>query len=313
MSILTVTLNPALDLETETPLLEPGHKLRCSEPRRDPGGGGINVARAVTLLGGQATAILAAGGGAGDTIAARLEADGIPIARIPAPGETRSNLSVIESTTGRQFRFIFPGPTWSAADVASACTRLSALVVEGDHVVLSGSLPSGMTAADFVTLARTLKAVGARVVADTSGAALAAVSRAGLGLAVLRMDDTEAQDLTGRALTTRVETAEAATELVSQGAAEIVIIARGADGSVLATKTARYFAPAADVPVASVTGAGDSFVAGAVLAMSRAADWPEVLRHGCAAASAAVTSAATDLCDRDMMVSLLPLSEPSRI
>ncbi len=68
MAILTVTLNPALDLETTTPEIVPGEKLRCTEPARDPGGGGINVARAIVQLGGAATALVAAGGAGGDTL-----------------------------------------------------------------------------------------------------------------------------------------------------------------------------------------------------------------------------------------------------
>jgi 6-phosphofructokinase 2 len=101
----------------------------------------------------------------------------------------------------------------------------------------------------------------------------------------------------GRKLATAQDTADVGIDLVAAGAAEIAILARGAEGSVLATATERWFAPAADVPVVSVTGAGDSFVAGATLALSRGLDLPEVLCWGACAASAAVTTEATELCD----------------
>lgn len=309
MAILTVTLNPALDLETETPALVPGRKLRCAEPRRDPGGGGINVARAISLLGGSATAAVAAGGPTGDSMAARLRAHGVALHLLPAPGETRSNLSVIETDTGQQFRFIFPGPTWDAADVTRASRSLMALVGPGDFVVLSGSLPPGMQPHQLVTLVSDLSALGAHVIADTSGPALAALAAEKAGLHVLRMDSDEAEDLLRRPLPTRHDSADVATDLVKAGAADIVIVARGPEGSVLATADGRWFAPAADVPVASVTGAGDSFVAGAVLAMSRGLAMEDVLQWGCAAASAAVTTEATALCDRAMFETLLPLSK----
>lgn len=309
MRILTVTLNPALDLETETPTLVPGQKLRCIEPRRDPGGGGINVARAITLLGGEATAVIAVGGSVGEGLARRLAASGVTVECLPAPGETRENLSVIETETGRQYRFIFPGPDWSAADLNAATQSLSALVRAGDIVVLSGSLPPGAPVEGFVAMARMLVAAGARVVADTSGAALTALAAARLGLAVLRMDSEEAESLFGHPLPTADDSAETAAGLVAEDAAEIVILARGPEGSVLATQSgARWFAPAADVDVVSVTGAGDSFVGGAMLALSLGKPLPEVLQWGCAAASAAVTTEATELCDRATFERLLPLS-----
>jgi 6-phosphofructokinase 2 len=307
MTILTVTLNPALDLETETPRLVPGRKLRCGLPRRDPGGGGINVARAIAILGGEAAAAIAVAGGNGEALARRLEAQGIKVHRLPAPGETRENLSVIETETGQQFRFIFPGPDWSAADVAQLEAALPDLAQPGDYVVLSGSLPPGVAPDVLVDLARMLTDRGVEVIADTSGPALVALASEGMNLAMLRMDSDEAEELLARSLPHHLDSAKTAEGLVRAGAARIVILARGAEGSVLVSKDGRWFAPAADVPVASVTGAGDSFVAGAVLALSRGQPLGEVLQSGVAAASSAVTTEATELCDRKVYEQLLPL------
>lgn len=313
MAILTVTLNPALDLETTVPQLLPGEKLRCAEPSRDPGGGGLNVARAVVQLGGAAVALVAAGGPAGAALAEMLAARGVPVERLPAPGELRQNLSVIEGATGRQYRFIFPGPSWSAGDIASTRAALTERVAAGDWVVLSGSLPPGMPPEALVALARSLADRGARVVADTSGAAAAALAGARTGLALMRLDFEESEALAGRPLPDTQSSAAYAAELVSAGAAEIVILARGAEGSVLAAAEGQWAAPAAEVPVVSRTGAGDSFVAGAVLALSRCLPLAEALSHGCAAASAAVTTPATDLCDRDTVARLLPQSVARRL
>jgi 6-phosphofructokinase 2 len=297
MGILTVTLNPALDLETRTAELVPGHKLRCARPRIDPGGGGINVARAIRVLGGEAKAAVAVGGPVGIGLVDRLQKAGHEVAPLPAPGETRQNLSVIEEATGAQYRFIFPGPEWTQADLSAAQAALLPLVNPGDFVVLSGSVPPGLPPTALRDLACALRDAGGAVVADTSGAALAELAAAGLGLKVLRMDMAEAEDLVGRKLATAAETAEVGAELVAAGAAEIAILARGAEGSVLTTATERWFAPAADVPVVSVTGAGDSFVAGATLALSRGMALPDVLCWGACGASAAVTTEATELCD----------------
>ncbi|PWK62574.1 1-phosphofructokinase family hexose kinase [Roseicyclus mahoneyensis] len=308
MSILTVTFNPALDLETTTPEVMPGEKLRCTDPARDPGGGGINVARAIVQLGGEATALVAAGGAGGDALERMLAAHDVPVLRLPAPGEMRQNLSVIETTTGRQFRFIFPGPTWTPEDMTAATEALSTHCAPGDWVVLSGSLPPGVSPGALVDLVRRLTGQGAKVVADTSGAGLVALAGARTGMALLRVDFEESVALAGRALQTAADSAAFAADLVAQGAADVVIVARGAEGSVLASFEGWWMAPAARVPVVSRTGAGDSFVAGAVLALSRGLPLPEVLSHGCAAASAAVTTPATELCDAAMVQALLPQS-----
>jgi 6-phosphofructokinase 2 len=313
MTILTVTLNPALDLETRTPELVPGQKLRCLPPRRDPGGGGINVARAVALLGGAATAAVAVGGPVGQDLLRRLAGPGVSVAALPAPGDTRENLSVIEERTGAQFRFIFPGPAWTQADLQAAEVVFLPLVRPGDLVVLSGSMPPGLPPSALVDLARVARDAGGRVVCDTSGGALGEIAAAGLGIEVLRMDSAEAEELTGRPLRTMAESAAAAADLVEAGAADIAIIARGKEGSVLATARERWFAPAADVPVVSVTGAGDSFVAGATLALERGLALPEVLTWGVSAASAAVTTEATALCDPSTFRALLAECRPERI
>lgn len=313
MAILTVTLNPALDLETRTARLVPGKKLRSARPRRDPGGGGINVARVVATLGGEAIAAVAVGGPLGEDLVRRLQGPGVTVAPLPAPGDTRENLSVIEEETGHQYRFIFPGPEWGDADLVAAEDALMPLMREGDLVVLSGSVPPGLPPDALVELARTVKRAGGRVVCDTSGPALAAIAEAALGLKVLRMDLAEAEGLVGRSLPRIDDSAAAGTELVASNAAEIAILARGAEGSVLATADECWFAPAADVPVVSVTGAGDSFVAGVTLALSRGMPLPEVLRWGVSAASSAVTTEATELCDRDTFEAILSDSEPRRL
>jgi 6-phosphofructokinase 2 len=308
MAILTVTLNPAIDLETTTPELLPGEKLRCREPLRDPGGGGINVARAIIQLGGAATALVAASGAEATALVEMLAGCGVSVECLPAPGAVRQNLSVIEERTGHQFRFIFPGPAWNSGDQVTVSQAITNRAGPGDWLVLSGSLPPGFSADALAALVRRLSGQGVEVMADTSGAALKALAEGKTGLAVLRMDAAEAEALAGRALPMAADSAALATALVEQGAARVVIIARGAEGSVLASAEGRWFAPAADVEVVSRTGAGDSFVAGAVLALARGLPLPEVLSHGCAAASAAVTTPATRLCEAVTMQALLPSS-----
>lgn len=303
--ILTLTLNPALDMATDVPRMVPDEKLRCTEPKLDPGGGGLNVARAVHALGGDALALVALGGLTGDRLAELIRAEGVMFLGITGPGETRQSLTVNEAATGRQYRFMLPGPEWGAADQARVFTLLRAAGKPGGFSVISGSQPPGVPVDFPARLAAAM--AGMRVVLDTSGAALVqAVTHPIAALDVLRMDDEEAEALAGRAFENRTDTADFAQALVRRGVARQVIIARGAEGSVMADATQRLFCCAPKVAVRSKVGAGDSFVGGYVLALARGESDAAALSQGVAAAAAAVMTEATELCGKDDVVRLLP-------
>ena len=310
--ILTVTLNPALDIATTAPQVTAGHKLRCSDPQIDPGGGGINVARAIIQLGGQATAFVALGGDTGAHLRRLLDAAGIPVIAHTAPGDTRQSLAVTDLSINNQFRFMLPGPNWSDADVVSASTAICANAPKGGYVVLSGSGPSGTTASLYSQLCADLAGCGVQVVVDTSGAALSHLAEGhAIRPHVLRMDQVEAQENSATPLTTRTDTADFASGLVAKGAAKIVIIARGADGNILSDGTNRWFCPAVNVTVKSKVGAGDSFVGGFTWALAQGHDLPTALAHGSAAASAACMTEGTELCRKDDFAECLARTEPS--
>ena len=294
--ILTVTLNPALDISTGADEVVPDVKLRCDAPVTDPGGGGINVSRAIAVMGGRSTALVALGGATGQRIADLLGKAALPVLRIEAPGETRASMAVSDRARGGQYRFVLPGPEWPPRRVVEALHQIGSAAGDG-WVVLSGSNPPGVPPSFAAMLAARLAAQGAAdLLVDTSGAALSEVAGAGLGLSVLRMDGEEAEGLAGRALPTGADSAGFAASLVRSGAARAVIVARGADGSVLATADGAWHAQAAHVPVVSKVGAGDSFVAGFTLAIARGQSLPDALGVGAAAASAAVMTPATELC-----------------
>ena len=297
--ILTVTLNPALDVSTAADRIVPDLKLRCDKPVFDPGGGGINVSRAIKLIGGQSRAMVALGGATGARMSDMLRAAGLDVLRLTAPGETRQSLAVTDRATGGQYRFVMPGPEWHMAQVGTAIAAIAEAALAGGWVVVSGSNPPGIAAGFEQMLTVRLKDGRARLMVDTSGDALMAMAGSSIPVDVLRMDSHEAEGLAGRPLPRRQDSAEFAANLVRNGAARAVIVARGADGSVIADAGGAWHAAAAPVSVVSAVGAGDSFVAGFVLAMARG--WPasEALALGAAAASAAVMTPATELCRPD--------------
>ena len=312
--ILTVTLNPALDLSTATDRVIAGPKLRCDPVAVDPGGGGINVARVVQALGGRARAFVALAGPSGMRLEAALADHGIPLVRMKAPDETRESFAVHDRHSGEQFRFVMPGPQWAESDVAEALQAIASAVPEGGILVLSGSQPPGVSV-DFATrLCEALAPRNAHVIVDTSGEALTYLAEGtSPAPAVLRMDHVEAEELAGRPLVTRLESAQFAAELVARGAAERVIVARGPDGSVMAGPDGLTQVSAAAVSVVSAVGAGDSFVGAYAHAIASGVGAPEALALGAAAASATVTTPGTSLCTSEMVSDLLPQCGASEI
>ncbi|MDO5604601.1 MAG: hexose kinase [Paracoccus sp. (in: a-proteobacteria)] len=296
--ILTVTLNPALDISTGVDEVAAEIKLRCDAPQVDPGGGGINVSRAIDIMGGDSTALVALGGTTGMRMSDMLGKAELRLLRMSAPGETRQSLAVTDRASGQQYRFVMPGPQWRPHNVEEALSMIADAARAGGLVVLSGSNPPGVPPEFAAMLAARVAREGAGLIVDTSGAALHAVAGGGHQVALLRMDDTEAEDLAGRPLPGRADTAAFAASLLKAGAARAAIVARGADGNIIASPDGCWHAEAAPVEVISKVGAGDSFVAGFTLGMARGLDMPDALGLGAAMASAACMTPATELCRR---------------
>ncbi|MCT4557774.1 MAG: 1-phosphofructokinase family hexose kinase [Pelagimonas sp.] len=305
--ILTLTLNPALDLATSTPQVVPVKKLRCGPESAEPGGGGVNVARAIEQLGGQARAAVAVGGDTGKALSALLDQFGVAHIHLQAPGETRRSFSVTDEGSGAQYRFVMQGPVWTSATLDQVLTQLDSHSTRGDFVVVSGSMPPGVPGDLPVKLCASLP--GRRLIVDTSGPALAALAQgSATPPAILRMDRHEAQELSGKALAHQKDTAEFAETLRQAGAAETVIIARGKEGSVMACPDGLWHVNASNDHVVSAIGAGDSFVGGMVRAMADNQPLTEAFRQGAAAASAACLSEGSQLCRKEDFERLLPLT-----
>jgi 6-phosphofructokinase 2 len=294
-AIVTLTMNPALDIATSTDRVEPTHKLRCSIPRYDPGGGGINVARAVHALGGDAVAIFPAGGAAGEMIRYMLEQQGIPHHAIAISGFTRESLAIEERRTGRQFRFLLPGPEISERDQERCLDQLALAAAEATYIVASGSLPPGVAEDFYARVAKLAQTLGTRFILDTSGTAL---KQAGRGIYLLKPSLRELGDLVGREIRTEREQEIAARDINEQGRSEIVIVSLGDQGALLVTADGAERFAAIPVEARGSVGAGDSMLAGIVVSLCRGLQLGEAVRYGMAAGAAALFGSGTELCRR---------------
>jgi 6-phosphofructokinase 2 len=296
--ILTVTFNPALDITTAVDVVVSGRKLRCDAPRIDPGGGGVNVSRAIAQLGRESIAFAAIGGAIGSEFRERLEREGIDCVWFEMEQTTRQSLAVHDREMSEQFRFVLPGPVWSAADWRDCLRLLRAQFRAGDIVVVSGSLPPGVPPDAHRVLAELLSGSDTQVIADTNGPALAAIaSGTGNSIHVLVTDEHEAARLLEMASIAIADARELAVRLVSDQVARNVLITLGPRGVLAADEDGVWFVTPPDVEVVSKVGAGDSFVAGLAIGLAQGQAMPESLKYAMGAATSAVTTPGTELCE----------------
>lgn len=296
--IATLTLNPAMDLAVSTPRVAATHKLRCSEPRHDPGGGGINVARVVQILGGDSLAVYPAGGPFGEML--RRALDGLGLAHLPVAiaGDTRESFTVDERETGLQYRFVLPGPRLTEQERLGCLAALRGLHPAPGYLVVSGSFTPGIGAEFYEELLALAGQVGARLVVDLSGEPLAYAARRG-GAYLIKPSLNELATLIGRMPAGEAEQAAALRELIAVGAAEIIVLSLGAAGALFATADRLERVASPQVPVVSAVGAGDSMLGAIVHALAEGRELGEAVRYGAAAGAATVMRPGTQLCRRE--------------
>jgi 6-phosphofructokinase 2 len=293
--IVTLTMNPALDITTSVDVVRPTDKLRCADTRYDPGGGGINVAHIAHELGGSVLAVFPAGGTTGGLIARLLADEGVPFWQVPIAAATRESFTVNENSSGKQYRFVLPGPQLTLREQAHCLEQVRMAAKSAEFVVASGSLPPGVTTDFYQRVADMCRHVGARLVLDTSGGGLRHVSS---GVFLLKASVRELRECVGRPLETEAEQLAAAHELVEGGRAEAVLVSLGSKGALLATAHASQRFSAISMPGGSGVGAGDAMVAAITVGLTRG--WPLVksVRLGIAAGAAMLMTPGTAACLR---------------
>jgi 6-phosphofructokinase 2 len=293
--IVTLTMNPALDVSSTVDRVVSEHKLRCGPSRFDPGGGGVNVSRAIRNLGGNSVAVYPLGGPTGQAYRGFLEHAGIIGRVITIAGNTRESFTVDETSTGEQFRFVLQGPEFREPEWRACLSVVGDHLPVGGFLVASGSLPPGVPDDFYAMLARIAHEHDIRVVVDASGPALAAALDEGVFLIKPSRDElAELVDAPGEL--DRPEQVEAARSIVVDGRAEVVALTLGAGGAVLVTADDELHLPTPKVEVASAVGAGDAFLAGLVLRLAERRPLADAFRTAVAAGSATAMLPATELC-----------------
>lgn len=300
-AVATLTLNPCVDKSASVARVVAERKMRCGPPRFEPGGGGLNVARALGHLGGAATAVYLAGGPTGALLGRLLDAERVRHVPVPTAGWTRENFIAYDEGAGLQYRFGMPGPEVAAGEWERALGALSALDPAPAWVVVSGSLPPGLPDDACAQVVRAVRQRGGRAIVDTSGPALRGTLEGARGepADLVKPSVGELAALVGRGLAGPADLEAAARSVVDGGGARAVLVSLGAGGALLATDRGAERLVAPTVPVQSKVGAGDSMVAGVVLALARGRSLSEAARFGVAAGAAAVMTPGTELCRRE--------------
>ena len=292
--IYTLTLSPSLDSATLTPQIYPEGKLRCSAPVFEPGGGGINVARAITQLGGKAIAIFPAGGATGEHLVALLADERVAVDTVQAKDWTRQNLHVHVESSGEQYRFVMPGAMLTDDEFRQLEEKVMA-IESGSLLVISGSLPPGVKTEKLTQLIHAAQKQGLRCVVDSSGDALTAALESG-NLELIKPNQKELSALVNRALTQPDDVRDAAQELVRSGKSRRVVVSLGPQGALAVDESGYVQVVPPPMKSQSTVGAGDSMVGAMTLKLAQGASLLEMTRHGVAAGSAATINKGTRLC-----------------
>jgi 6-phosphofructokinase 2 len=301
--VVTLTMNPAIDLSVAVERVTPFHKLRSTDNRRDPGGGGINVARVLKRLGTDVTAVYPAGGTLGQLLRQLVEKEGISQITIPIATETREDFTVNERETGFQYRFVVPGPSLTEPEWRACLSCFTALEAGARFVVCSGSLPPGVPDDFYSHVVNAARGAGRRMIVDSSGAALKSALEAGVYL--VKLSANELSELFGVPFDIRADQINACRALIEKRHAEVVALTLGEQGAILITPDRVLRARALPIEPRSVVGAGDSFLGAMIWALNSEHTLDEAFRYGIAAGSAALLVPGTELCQAEDVARLV--------
>jgi 6-phosphofructokinase 2 len=292
-SIVTITFNPCVDISSNVDALLPEKKMRCAPLVYEAGGGGINVARAIKKLGGNALAIYLAGGNTGKTLQSLLEAESLDTVLIDTGINTRVNVMMVDKSSTLQYRFITTGTPVNEISIEQCIQTLEELS-DVEYIVVSGSLQTGMPHDIFERLSAIAKGKKAKLIIDVPTDAMKAYPIKGAYL--IKPNLNELSMLAGKEELQEDEIVEGAKIIISKNICEVVVVSMGPAGALLVTKeiTERFITPS--VKIRTTVGAGDSMVAGIVMYLAANKSIKEAIRFGAACGTATTLNEGTQLC-----------------
>ena len=294
--LITLTVNPALDVYTTVEKLEPEKKLRCSPSTKDAGGGGVNVSRVLKRLGHDARTIYTRGGYTGEIFAELLKKEDINQDPVEVKNDLRQNFAVSETSTGKIYRFGFPGAKLDEKEYDIILQKLEN--IEGaKFLVASGSLPPGAPKNFYTRVAKAAKEQGLKLIMDTSGEALCEALKEGAYL--IKPNSDELQDIIGKEASNNEEKKNLLKEVLEKFPVEAIVLSQGPDGAFLATKEGIKHFPAPKVEFVSSIGAGDSMVAGIVSRLCKGKSLEDAVLYGLSCGSATIKSPGTELLKKE--------------
>jgi 1-phosphofructokinase len=283
--IVTMTLNPALDRTIYMPRFLTGQVNRASSERTDPGGKGINVARAVKALGQDVVVTGFLGQDNIELFTECFQKNKIEEAFIRIQGSTRVNLKIVDEENSQVTEINFPGMTPNKNDLFQVEEKIYSLAQECEWIVLSGNLPANMPKDIYGDFIRKLKQKDCKVILDTSGEALQAGILAGPYAIKPNID--ELSMLLGHKISIENGLAEG-IEYLREAGISLIVVSMGQNGALAVKGQEQILVKPPAVTVNSTVGAGDAMVAGLAVGLARGLDLSETMRLSSAAAAAAV-------------------------
>ena len=292
-NLLTITFSPCIDKSVKIPILLPEKKMHCSFPVYEPGGGGINIARAIRKLGFITTAIYPAGGSSGLEFGKMLHQEGVPVIVVETNNEIRENLHVVDQASNLQYRFVMPGVSLLQQEI-EGCMAAIKNSPDSAFIIISGSMPPGVPADIFQQIGKIARDKNAKLIIDTSSEALLHTKDCGVFL--LKPNISELSILAGRKEIHLDEIETVAREVMAKGYCEILVISIGASGAIMVTGDKIFRAIPPVIKPKGTVGAGDCLVAGLVIAFSQGKSMEDTIRYGVSCGTAACLNEGTALC-----------------
>ncbi len=301
--ITTVTINPSLDENIIVHGLMVDETNRWTSLRRYAGGKGINVSRAIREMGGRTMAYGFIGGPDGRTVEILLDEGGVPFSFTPIEQETRTNFIITDTKTSRQTSIDAPGPHISRKELERFHRKIREMYPKPALMIVGGSVPPGVPVDIYYDIISEANSHGIRCILDSGEQWLEEGIKAKPFL--IKPNIREARELLKVELSTEEAIIKAALSLVEVGI-EVIVISRGRDGIIAATKGKILKAVAPPVKIRSAVGAGDCTIAGLALKLANKGSLIEACRLAVAMGTAAVLTPGTELCHRADVETLLP-------